>query len=201
LVGLDGAGKTTVARNLCSPIHVAGEFAGVRYFHWRPKVRRVTEWPLPDYRETPRKPPLPRTPLNTALSLARITRNVLLVRLAWIVQVRPLVRQGYLVIVDRYYYNYHLDPDSVRCSAPPGWVRFMTRLFPAPDLVIKLGATKEVLLARKGELTSGEVEAQCARLTALPAGPAQVVTVDSAQPPEAVAGQVRAEILRTRAGG
>ena len=197
LVGLDGSGKTTLGRNLCDLSIINNRFAGVRYFHWRPKCLRHVEWPLPEFRETPRKPQLAQSPINTTLSCLRIARNGLLAWLAWHLKVRPMVRQGYLVLVDRYFYNYHLDPASVKFSAPSSVLKFMQKLFPAPDLVVKLRAPKDVLLARKRELSAEEIAQQVERMDSLDVAPARVVTADATLLPEQVARNVMAEITQT----
>ena len=201
LVGLDGSGKTTLGRNLCDLSVINARFAGARYFHWRPKCFRHVEWPLPEFRETPRKPQLTRNLTNTALSLVRIARNGLLARLAWHLKVRPMVRQGYLVLVDRYFYNYHLDPASVKFSAPAGVLKLMQKLFPAPDLVVKLRAPKDVLLARKQELSPEEIGRQVERMDSLDVAPARVVIADATLSAEQVARNVMAEITKTDTRG
>ena len=110
---------------------------------------------------------------------------------------RPLVKQGYLVLVDRYFYNYHLDPASVKFSAPIGVLKFMQKLFPAPDLVVKLRAPQEVLLARKQELSPEEIGMQVKRMDALDVAPAQVVLADATLSAEEVARNVMAEIVNS----
>ena len=197
LVGLDGSGKTTLGRNLCDLTVLGNRFSGVRYYHWRPKVFRQVEWPLPEFKDTPRKPRLAPNPVNTALSTFRIARNGLLAWIAWRWRVRPLVKQGYLVLVDRYFYNYHLDPASVKFSAPIGVLKFMQKLFPAPDLVVKLRAPQEVLLARKQELSPEEIGMQVKRMDALDVAPAQVVLADATLSAEEVARNVMAEIVNS----
>ena len=201
LVGLDGSGKTTLGRNLCDLSVINTRFTGVCYFHWRPKCFRHAEWPLPEFCETPRKPQLPRNPINTALSLVRIARNGLLARFAWHLKVRPMVRQGYLVLVDRYFYNYHLDPASVKFSAPASVLKFMQKLFPAPDLVVKLRAPKDVLLARKQELSPDEIGRQVERMDSLDVAPARVVTADATLAADQVARNVMVEIVQTQRRG
>ena len=197
LVGLDGSGKTTLGRNLCDLSVVGDRFAGVRYFHWRPKVFRRVEWPLPEFKETPRKPQMSPGLFNTVLSAFRITRNGMLARIAWHLKVRPLVKQGYLVLVDRYFYNYHLDPTSVKFSAPAGLLKFLQRLFPSPDLVVKLRAPKDVLLARKQELSPEQIGIQVQRMDSLDVAPAQVVLADATLPAEQVARTVMAEMVNS----
>lgn len=201
LVGLDGSGKTTLGRNLCDLSVINTRFTGVRYFHWRPKCFRHAEWPLPEFRETPRKPQLAHNAINTVLSCVRIARNGLLARFAWHLKVQPLVRRGYLVLVDRYFYNYHLDPASVKFSTSAGVLKFMQKLFPAPDLVVKLRAPMDVLLARKQELSPEEIGRQVERMDSLDVTPAQVVTADATLAADQVARNVMAEIVQTQPRG
>ena len=195
LVGLDGSGKTTLARNLC---RIAGEagFTGVRYFHWRPKCSGSAEFPLPEFRETARKPAPPRSALNTLLSTARVVKNILLTNAAYWLRVRPLVRRGHLVIVDRYFYNYFLDPASVKFSGPESLLDRAAKFFPKPDAVIALEAPKEVLLSRKRELADEEILKQAATLEAMHFDTPKTIRADSQLPPLELAHAVMAELRR-----
>ena len=199
MVGLDGSGKTTLGRNLCDVAGPGGRFRGIRYFHWRPKNSRRAEWPLPDYRETPRKAAASRNIFNTTLSAFRVLKNVALVRCAWHLRMRPLMRRGYLVIVDRYYYNYLLDPVSVKFSGPAGLLKFLLRLFPTPDVVVKLRAPSEVLLARKRELPPAEMARQVRRLEEMNFSPARTIVADATRPAKELAHAVMGEILNPTA--
>jgi thymidylate kinase len=135
----------------------------------------------------PRKQPQPRTVLNAILSFLRLVKNGVLASLGYWFCVRPLVRRGYLVLVDRYVYNYYLDPASVKFSGS-GWLLDRLQwLFPKPDVLIKLTANPGTLLARKQELTAGQIHAQSELLAKLDFGAARVVEIDAAQPVEQVA--------------
>ncbi|MEK7706667.1 MAG: hypothetical protein AAB380_01565, partial [Verrucomicrobiota bacterium] len=196
LVGLDGAGKTTLARNLCGYATSIPQFTGVRYFHWRPKILKSVEFPLPEFQNLPRKPAGAKNFLNTALSAARLAKNVMLANLAWWLRLRPLLRRGYLVLVDRYFYNYYLDPVSVKYSGPPSWLNLARRFFPRPDVVVTLRAPKDILLQRKQELPETEILRQAAMLETMKFDPARVIAADASQPAEEVARITLAEILK-----
>lgn len=198
LVGLDGSGKTTLAHHLCEVSAMGGDFKGVRYYHWRPKVLRRVEFPLPEYRNLPRKLPQPRNIWNTLLSTVRLVKNAVLVNLAWWLQVRPLLKRGYLVIVDRYFYNYHLDPISVKYTGPAWLLARAQAWFPRPDVVITLSAPADVLLRRKQELTETEIREQAATLQCLTFPSSHVIRADAAELPEIVAQKVMAELVATR---
>ena len=72
---------------------------------------------------------------------------------------------------------------------------------PAPDLVVKLRAPKDVLLARKQELSAEEIAQQVERMDSLDVTPARVVTADATLSAEQVARNVMAEITKTDTRG
>jgi hypothetical protein len=86
----------------------------------------------------------------------------------------------------------------VKFSAPAGVLNFMQKLFPAPDLVVKLRAPKDVLLARKQELSPEEIGRQVERMDSLDVAPARVVSADATLAADQVARNVMAEIVQTQ---
>jgi thymidylate kinase len=196
LVGLDGAGKTTLARNLCGLAADERRFAGARYFHWRPKVFQPMEFPMPEFQNLPRKKPATRNFFNSVLSAARLTKNVVLINAAYRLRLRPLLRRGCLVLVDRYFYNYYLDPVSMKYSGPSSWLKCARGLLPRPDVVITLRAPKNVLLQRKQELSEAEILRQAATLETLEFKPARVIAADASRSAEEIARTVLAEIVK-----
>ncbi len=180
LVGLDGAGKTTFARTLCQKIGTDPRFTGVRYFHWIPSGR--IEFPWPVFGDLPRNG-RPSSPLVSGLRLAR---NILRARIAFARHVHPWVQRGYLVLLDRFLYNYWLDPASVRYGGPERWLEFARKFMPRPDALIVLSADPTTLLARKGELSLAQIEFQRARLHALPALARNRIELDATLSPDAL---------------
>jgi thymidylate kinase len=184
LVGLDGAGKTTFARNLCQtpPEHTG--FDTIRYFHWMPK-RGNTEFPWPTTVETSRKAPR-SGPLASLVSLLRLCRHLIQARLRHALVTAPAVRRGELVIVDRFLYNYWLDPASVKYSGPAWGLRLASLLMPKPDLILSLEADADTILSRKNELTREEIVTQTYRLHHLPLRGSRFVIINAAQSPDEV---------------
>ena len=187
LAGLDGSGKTTFARNLCAEAWRSGRFAGIRYFHWIPPLTGVPEFPWPESREVPRKMPAPRHPGAALLSALRLVKNIVLANLAWRWQVRPAVRRGELVLLDRFLFNYWLDPDSVRYAGSARWLEWVRPLLPQPDLLITLQADADTLLARKQELSREQIAQQVERLRLLPPLARRRVDLDATQSSEQLA--------------
>jgi thymidylate kinase len=184
LVGLDGAGKTTFARGIAGKIQEHSELGGFRYFHWIPKILAM-EFPLPALVETPRKE-ASKGAVAVGLSIARLVKNLAVAWIAHLLRVCPLRRRGYLVIADRYVYNYWIDPVSLRYCGPKWALALAGRLFPRPDLVISLEAAPEILLARKQELTRAEMDEMKDKIRTVPVDPKKFHVLDAAKPPEEI---------------
>ena len=155
----------------------------------------ATLFPLPAFGNIPRRPKVRGNPWRTLLSAARLLNNGLRARLAYWVRIRPLLRRNSVVLLDRYYYNYYLDPDSVKYSGPAWLVDRMRPLFPRPDLVVLLKAPPDVLLARKQELSEAEIRRQSAVLDHLPFQAAHTLEVAASQPAADIARTILSKIL------
>lgn len=187
LVGLDGSGKTTLARNLAHRVTSDARFAGVRYFHWLPTPGQTVEFPLPEPGNQPRNRKQQRGVWAAMLSILRLLKNLIRVRLAWWRSLRPLLRRGGLVMLDRYYFNYYLDPVSVKFFASKRWLDRLCRFFPRPDYVILLRPPMEVLTRRKQELSAAEIIQQNTQLEGMRFDGAHIIEVDATQASEKIA--------------
>ncbi len=202
LLGLDGSGKTTLARNLIESAAQTKRVFGVRYYHWLPPLNERFEFPLPEPGNQPRKTEQAASLVQAFLSAARLVRNVLRAQLAWRFHLKLNRKRGYLVLVDRYFYNYHLDPASVRYHGPRWLLVLAEKFFPKPDIVIRLNAPAEILLARKQELSEEQIREQTRTLSSLTFGNTQVIDADATEPADVVARKVidkLAHVLSQRA--
>jgi hypothetical protein len=184
LVGLDGAGKTSFARNLCNALAADPAVRKTRYHHWIPSLRN-RQYPWPATSETPRKKPAHGC-LNYLLSMVRLTKNLL--QAGWVYQlgIRRWVKRGDYVVVDRFIYNYWLDPVSLRYSGPDWLLRLAAKIMPKPDIVFSLETDADTLRSRKKELTYDEIAEQSVSLQSLPLGKVRKVVIDAGLSQEAM---------------
>jgi thymidylate kinase len=171
VVGPDGVGKTTFARGL-----VAALGDGVRYFHFRPPVRAELATVVLDPTPLPKRKDRP----SHVGGWARIAVAVVRFWAGYIVSMSPALRNGEVVIGDRWSYGYLVQPVSVGFAGPRWLARLAVSLMPTPDVVFNLAAPASVILERKAELTREEVEFE---LEVLPRLPAPVVTLDATREP------------------
>ncbi len=164
LVGVDGAGKSTFARNLFERALESRRFSGCSYFHWIPRCLGRVGFPFPVYQDLPRN----SGASSPVLSIIRLLKNLGLAWLGWFFRVLPAVRKGRLVVLDRFIANYWLDPASVRYSGSSNFLRVVLTLFPKPDVLIALDADPEILRSRKGELTIEQIRAQQTLIRSMP---------------------------------
>jgi thymidylate kinase len=149
----------------------------------------------------PRKLPLKKTLLQSFVSSLRLAKNLILANLGYGLRTRPLKRRGALVLVDRYYYNYFLDPVSVKYYGPQWLLQKAQAWFPKPDLVVVLKASTQTLLARKQELSPEEAERQNQILENLRFNAKDVLELDAGRPPEELAGRILDKLTGLESSG
>jgi thymidylate kinase len=166
LLGPDGAGKSTLAREVatgfCFPATTAymglwqgdGEVRGA----WRASARVLLR---------------PAASMRRYLA-ARIQQEL-----------------GRLVIFDRYTYDAYLPPRAPLVSAKKLYFSLLAHTCPAPDLVLLLDAPAEVLAARKREDTPQELEWQRRHFLDLRERFPGLQVIDAARPQS----EVKAEVV------
>jgi len=188
LVGIDGAGKSTLARALLSHPELQRKFAYARYFHWIPSSKGQFPWPA--FKDVPRN--TKETP--AIASALRLMRNFVRAWWSWNTNVRKLVKSGGLVILDRFMANYWLDPLSVRYSGSAKLLEFAAKRLPKPDVMFVLDAPPETLASRKNELSVAQIEQQRECLASLPSLALRSVKLDASRPVEELVASVIAEL-------
>jgi thymidylate kinase len=191
LVGADGCGKSTLATQATQAL--AGTFHENKScrVHWKPAVflrkRRAERPPTTNPHGQP-----PRGPWPSALMLAYHWSEFLA---GYWLQLRPVLFRNGLVLVDRYHYDFVVDPRRFRLTALPRLARALFRLLPEPDLIFVLDAPPEVLHARKPEVSLAETARQCEAYRTEVGRRPNACVVDATQPADAVATEVVSRIL------
>ena len=194
VAGPDGTGKSTLARNL-----LAGPLAHERVLHiyGRPKVLpRPSREQAPSAAENRNKPPYP-----VWLSILRTLYVFVDFVLGWIVHVRPVVRAGGWVLIERGWWDLVVDPRRLRLQGSTGLARLLAAIAPRPDLFLILEAPADVVRSRKSRASDAEVVRQVRLWQTILPGRARRAYLDANQPAEVVLQLAEAELRRLDGGG
>jgi len=192
LLGPDGCGKSAVARELFQALRPTFQPDKSLLGHWKPKV-----FPLPHRAgRLPTTAPHAQPPRKPWLSRILLCAHWVEYALGYWVQFRPVLFRNGLVLMDRYHYDFEVDPRRYRLQVPPDTVRRWFGLLPEPDLVFVLDAPVEVLRHRKQEVPEEETQRQQTAYRALTTRLRQAQLVDTTQPLPEVVQELRKRILQ-----
>lgn len=187
IVGPDGAGKTTLIDALLRDQLAGAPVMRIR----RPGIlyrRTVPDVPVTEPHRDPPYPPL--------LSLAKTAYLFVDVLLGWNLRIRPFVRRGGWVIIERGWWDIAVDPRRYRMRPHGRLLWLLGRILPAPDLLMILEAPPEVVFARKTELSIDELARQMkAWRRHLPRSQRHVF-LDASRPADEVVAGAGAEVER-----
>lgn len=182
-IGPDGCGKTSVADGL--KLALAENFPlekGV-YCYWKPVPPKGISVPTLD--------PHGKPPRVLLLSLAYFIYHYLPFIWGWWMYVQPALRNGGLVIIDRYYYDFFVDLRRYRLNVPRWIIKLGFVFVKKPDLVFCLDADPVILQARKQEVTFDECTRQREAYRELASNLLNGYVIDAAQPLEKVVQDVQ----------
>ncbi len=154
LLGPDGVGKTTIAREL-----IDGHEGSTAYVHFRPKLLSA----LPDTPPDTEAPPVQwghasSHPGQTLLGWARILRSLTQSWMGYLIRVRPILESGGLVIADRWIYRYLTQPRALKYYGPRWLANIVVAVSPRPDLAVFLTGDAAEVLSRKREVAVADIE-------------------------------------------
>jgi len=160
ILGPDGSGKTTISNELTRLVHENVFFCGVETFHFRTfrgsslgSVMSDGSGVISGGRPYGAQP---RSSLGSAIKLLYYLFEY---NIGYLKNIRPLIRENKLVIFDRYFLDFALDPSRARIRLPKGIITFLNKFIPQPDLYVFLVGDPMQLAKRKGELTTEETSA------------------------------------------
>ena len=85
--------------------------------------------------------------------------------LGYIIKILPtIITKSHLFIMDRYYFDYYIDPKRTLIKLPEFIIKIGELFVPKPDLVICLGGDPEIIYNRKPETSLEEVTKQNEKL-------------------------------------
>jgi thymidylate kinase len=167
LLGPDGAGKTTLAREVAQSFCFPSTTAYMGLWQGEDEAQ-LSFW---------------RACARVLLRPVASVRRYLAARLAQ--------ERGRLVVFDRYTYDAYLPPRPPLVRAKRLYFSLLARTCPAPDLLLLLDAPGELLAARKREHTPEELEWQRRHFLGLRRRFPGLQLVDAARPAE----DVKADVL------
>ena len=185
LIGPDGCGKTSVGSQLSDKLGDKYFEGNAQYYHWKPRLLNKMN-DRSDPFGTPCTDPHGTPPRSKLFSFLYFIAHTLEIIPAWLLRISPALKHGELVIIDRYYYDFMVDPIRYRMDVrePLAWLGYS--IIPKPDLVLCMDAPAEVLQSRKQEVSFKESDRQQKAYAALVQKLPYGHIVDASQPLEQV---------------
>lgn len=186
VLGPDGSGKSTAIENILAA--TCSLYRDQAIFHWRPRLL------FSGGGREPNNDPHAQEPYGWFRSIARALLHAADYQLGYCAYVRTRTTRSSLVVFDRYFDDMLVDPRRYRYGGPTWVLRLLRKVVPQPDLQIVLDAPVDVILSRKQEQGSAEVQRQRGAYRALPSEGRSVV-VNGSGDAESVAAACLREIV------
>ena len=202
VIGPDGSGKSTIAellkKELCRVMVKDKE--NVHILHFRPNILPNLKklFAGRDYDETKENFTSPHRakPAGMLSSFLRLTYYWLDYMIGYWFSLRSKCIAGKIVIFDRYFYDFIVDPFRSRIKLPD-WVRFLfLKITPKPDIAIVLNCDAKTIFERKKELSQEEINRQLKMYNRLSSKYTNFYVVDSSKPVDEIVNDISREYIR-----
>ena len=188
VAGPDGAGKTT----FCDAL-----IAGV--LHDR-KVRQIHHrlglFPLRGGETSDSTQPHAQRPYPRGVAEAKVCYLFVDSLASWVLALRPFVRSGGTLVIERGWWDLAVDPARYRLRSPARLVRLFGHFLPRSDLLFVLEGPAELLASRKDEVSEAELARQVRAWRDLVPDHQRCVYLDVSLPLEEVVSLAAAELAR-----
>lgn len=177
LLGVDGAGKTTIASLLKERYITA--FRRISHYHSRVRVLKDLSQ-IKSGNEMPdaRSPHGKKHRSGKLISVVKFGYYFLDYLIGNIIITQAKIRSS-LVLIERYYYDYTIDKVRYNLSLSERFLKFFGRFVKKPDVVFILTGDSKALLERKHEITIEEIDEQKNRLKTAFCGKSNAVFIDT----------------------
>ena len=197
ILGVDGAGKSTVINSMLPALNAATHNSVVVQ-HLRPTVLPPLARLLRGKKSVDevQMPPHGASPSGFVGSLVRAAYLTLDYILGYWVWTRvKIARYPTVVIFDRYAYDLAIDPHRFRIRLGASVTRWFVALVPKPDIVFCLHGNPDIIASRKNELSVAETRRQLDALEDFVRREPNAVLVSCDKDPESTVAHVMAETL------
>lgn len=192
VAGPDGVGKSTLIDAL-----VEGELKNHRIM----RIRNVGILPRRTIPGAPVTEPHKDPVYSMALSFAKLAYVFIDYLGGWFLRLRPFVRGGGWVVLERGWWDMAVDPTRYRLKVPDRLMFGLGRLLPKPDVLFVLEAPADVVLERKQELSLPELRRQMNVWRELLPSAQKRVLIDASLPASEVLAAAQRSITRVRLDG
>lgn len=183
LLGTDGSGKSTLAAELAERLRPVFREGGVHNFHMRPgfmpQLNSLLTLKKTVYSEEEIANPHRAQPSGRAGSAIRLLYYWSDYVLGSALRVLPLRRRNSLVLFDRYFDDYHVDPKRARIKPGLRLVHKLAKYTPRPDVILVCTTDLETVFSRKQEHGIEESARQLAAYEALAKTDARFQLIDT----------------------
>ena len=184
LIGADGTGKSTIIEHLKNRAGnlLKWDTARIKILHFRPGIlpnlSKLVFWRKGRLAADDSANPHCAKPSNAFVSFIRLLYYTFDYVFGYYVRLRWLFGRHYIILFDRYYYDFIVDPARSRIKLPKIVPMFVMRLIPRPTLTVLIDNDVETILDRKQELPASEIVRQLGEYRTLIKSLPNAISVD-----------------------
>ena len=158
LLGVDGAGKTTIAEELKARSTVA--YRRIKHYHSRVRVLKdISQIKSGSAPIDASNPHGNKRKSGKTTSVIKFGYYLLDFLIGNVIITKAKI-QSSLVLIERYYYDYIIDKVRYNLNLSDGFIKFFGYLVKKPDVIFILTGDSHILYERKHEISVEEIEEQ-----------------------------------------